>query len=297
MNGLDLPRRTRRVAPFLAVSALVLATPLNAQEPPLGAPAAPAAPDRECVCAWDTSAPRMVRSLFRFNRARIGAELGDPAVVGSRTGIRLRDVVEGGPAERAGIRAGDVVLSLDGTELGEEPADRLLDLLADVEPGDTVTVVYSRDGRDRTARVVTDRGERVSVFGPGDGGFEFTLPRMDRRMGAVLAPDVRVQVRHLLGDGVELVPMNEGLGEYFDVDEGVLVTSVDAESRLGLQAGDVIVSIAGRPVQDPAHARAIVGSYRPDETISFEIVRERRRMTVTGTRDEAAGHWRTRSGG
>ncbi|HUG39086.1 MAG TPA: PDZ domain-containing protein [Longimicrobiales bacterium] len=281
MNTSALTRRPP-IAPLLTATALLLLPPaLAGQEPPpLGTPLPR---EGECVCPRLGEAPRVLRSMARFNRARLGVELGEPADVGGRTGIRLRDVEDGGPAARAGIRGGDILLALNGSDLGDDPADRLLDILGDVEPGDTVAVTYSREGRQQTARVVTDRAHGFFEFTPGGDGATWTFPRMERQPGGIYAPSARLRLRAAL-PGLDLVAMNEGLGRYFDVTEGVLVAAADGDSSLGLRAGDVIVSIGGRSVQDPAHARSIIASYRPDETISFEIVRDRRRTTVTGTR-------------
>ncbi|MBW3551970.1 MAG: PDZ domain-containing protein [Gemmatimonadetes bacterium] len=280
MKANELIRGSGRLTPFAALSTLLLSPGVSAQEP-LGAPAAP---DRECVCSWEGDGLRMMPSIARMNRARIGVELGETAEADGRTGIRLHDVEEGGPAARAGVRPGDILLSLNGTDLGDDPTDRLLTLLADVEPGDTVTLGLIRDGRGETARVVTDRAHGISIFGPGGPSRAWSFPYTERPRTAMRAPEARVRIRQLLGNGLELVAMNEGLGEYFGISEGVLVASVDDGSTLGLQAGDVILSIDGRTVQDPGHAVSIVGSYRPDESITFEIMRERRRTTVTGTR-------------
>lgn len=282
MNAIELTRATRRMVPLAGTTALLVAGSLAAQEPPLGTPAPP---DRECVCAWEGEAPRMLRSAFRFNRARLGVVLGEEAQADGRTGIRLRDVEEGGPAARAGIRAGDILLSLEGQDLGDDPGDRLLDLLSDVEPGDTVAVGYSRDGRDLTARVVTDRAQSIFSYAPGGEARVWSFPRAPLPPDAPGFPGNRLRMRQLFGDGLELVEMNEGLGRYFDTTDGVLVADVDEESRLGLRAGDVILSIGGRAVQDPDHARSIIASYRSDEEIRFEVMRDGRRTTVTGTRD------------
>ena len=281
MKANELMRASGRLTPVVALSTLLLSPPLSAQEP-LGAPAAP---DGECVCSWDGDGPRMMMpTMAPMNRARIGVELGEIAQADGRTGIRLRDIEEGGPAERAGVRAGDILLSLNGTDLGDEPRERLLTLLGDVEPGDTVTLGFSRDGRRETARVVTDRAHAVSFFRRGGPATGWSFPRADRLRSAVIAPEARLRLRQLLGNGLELVAMNDGLGHYFGIDEGVLVAAAEEGSGLGLQAGDVILSIGGRPVQDPGHAMSIIGSYRPDESIAIEVMRDRRRTTVTGTR-------------
>lgn len=216
-------------------------------------------------------------------RARLGVLLGDAREVGGRTGVHVTEVVEGGPAARAGIRVSDVLLALDGRALGPDPARHLVELMAEVEPGDTVSVLVHREGRDHTIRVVTDRspvtvrfGERGAAgvlrpgFDPGPVILEALGERGLRRVGPT--------GRHRL----ELVEMNPGLGRYFGATEGVLVANVGADSSLGLQPGDVLLSIGGRPVRDATHARSILGSYRADEDVEMEVVRDRRTITVRG---------------
>lgn len=85
-------------------------------------------------------------------------------------------------------------------------------------------------------------------------------------------------------DGVEMVELNEDLASYFDASDGVLVTDVAEESSLGLRPGDVLQAIDGREIQDPAHARRILQSYRPDEEIRLRVVRQGREIEVLGRR-------------
>ncbi|WP_320784424.1 S1C family serine protease [Streptomyces sp. CRN 30] len=66
-------------------------------------------------------------------------------------GVAVVTVDEDGPADRAGLRAGDVVTALDGTDV--TTLTSLAEALADRRPGDRVAVAYLRDGRERTARV------------------------------------------------------------------------------------------------------------------------------------------------
>jgi S1-C subfamily serine protease len=224
-----------------------------------------------------------VHALVR-GRARLGLMLGEAREAGGRTGVYVNEVVDGGPAARAGIRASDVLLALDGETLGPDPARHLVELMASVEPGDTVSVLLHREGRDHTVRVVTDRsgpmtirfGERgvPGVVRPGFDPGPALMEALGERGLRMVGPAGRHQL--------ELVEMNPGLGRYFGVTEGVLVANVGDDSSLGLQPGDVLVSIGGRPVRNAAHARSILGSYRADEDLEMEVVRERRTITIRG---------------
>lgn len=82
--------------------------------------------------------------------------------------------------------------------------------------------------------------------------------------------------------GLALVELNPGLSSYFHTDNGVLVTDVRKDSRLGLQPGDVILAIGAREATSPNQVRRILRSYDPDETITFHIERKGRAMKVSG---------------
>lgn len=275
--------------PLLAVGVLMVTTPAAGQ---IGDPV-----ETECTCLEDVQerafrvmAPAMRALEVGLTRhARLGVILGERSEVSGRTGVRLDEVTEGSPAERAGLREGDVVVAVDGNALGREPASSLMERMADVEPGDTVEITFFRGSDERTARAVAEAAPGMRVFRPA------TVERMERmanRMAhgraaaTVRAPELRRElriVRSPLG-GLELAAVNASLGEYFGTDRGVLVTAVPDGSRLDLRPGDVILAVGDREVRDPAHVRSILASYRTDEPIALRIVRERRTIEVTGQR-------------
>jgi len=89
------------------------------------------------------------------HRAAIGAEvatvLGPDGAPGPGAGVGVVSVVSGGAAERAGLRAGDVITSVGRSQTPDTTA--LSQALAAAQPGDQVTVTVSRDGQDRTVQV------------------------------------------------------------------------------------------------------------------------------------------------
>ena len=88
-----------------------------------------------------------------------------------------------------------------------------------------------------------------------------------------------------LGDGawggIEMVKLNPELGDYFGTREGVLVVSAPADSTLALKGGDVILSIGGRKPTSPMHAMRILRSYEEGETVTIDVQRKQKRVTVT----------------
>lgn len=207
---------------------------------------------------------------YAFSRARIGVSV---AVDGEdRNGARIESVVDGGPAQKAGIRAGDIITRFDDTRLdGENAGQRLVELARALEPGDTVRVEYTRDGRRSNATIVAEEVE---------GSFAMTLPSMERL--APMVHDLRDRVM-LLGSGIgglHLKELTPELGEYFGTSEGVLVLEAPADSTLPLRAGDVILAMDGREVQSASHAQRILASYDAGETVRFNIMRKQQRQTV-----------------
>lgn len=283
----------RRRFPLLACLLLALPAALGAQDP-LGKPV-----PRERAVELRAQELRLRADAVREgaeelrtrvyamaqSRARLGVVLGEAQQVGNRTGVAVSQVMDGGPAARAGIRQGDVLLTLAGQPLGEEPGRRVVALMGNVEPGDTVPVLLSRDGRDLTVQVVTDRASPMTVRF-GERGIPGVLrPGFDP--GPVIVEALGERGLHVVGPlrrhGLEMVAINPELGRYFGVTEGVLVANIAAESTLALRPGDVLVAIGGRSVRDAAHARSILASYRADEEVEMQVVRDRRTITVRGT--------------
>lgn len=251
----------------LAAGTLMAATPAAAQ---IGTPAEP-----DCVC-MDDLGDHVVRQVQVATRhARIGVVLGEREEVAGRRGVRAARVPEDSPAHEAGLREGDVIIAVDGRDLGMNPAATLLERLSAVTPGDPVEIRFVRDGQERTARVATEEGNILEALADG---LRFQIPAMQRVLAGELFPG-----RHGR-DGLQLAAVNPELGTYFGTDRGVLVTAVGEDASLDLRPGDVILAIGDREVRDPAHVRSILASYRDDETITLRIVREQRTQQITGGR-------------
>jgi S1-C subfamily serine protease len=215
-----------------------------------------------------------------------------------RYGALIEDVMEGGPADKAGLKEDDIITALDGVSLlsGDEeydedvsaPGRRLVERSREFERGDTVAIEYRRDGETRTVDLVIGEFE-----GPFMYSFGAQMPHADRVEGWVErlreVPEVHVSGPQTFAlrlgarwPGLELASLNPQLGEYFGTEEGVLVLSVPEDSQLNLAAGDVIQSIDNRAVKSPSHAMRILRSYDADEEVSFNIVRQQRSMSVSG---------------
>ena len=225
-------------------------------------------------------------------RARIGVMLASaPDAEADRLGARVERVMPDSPADKAGLEEGDIITKFNGRPLGgaagegreSSPASRLVDMVRELEPGDTARVEYRRGDATRTATVVAEEGPW------GQMGQLRHMEMMPRRMMEL--EGMPRDFHFVLGGpgGLELAEMNAGLGEYFGVSEGVLVLETPRDSTLGLKAGDVIRAIDGRKPQDAGHARRILASYAEGETVKLEVTRQRRSSTVNWTVPEHQG--------
>ncbi|MEW6753460.1 MAG: PDZ domain-containing protein [Candidatus Latescibacterota bacterium] len=242
---------------------------------------------------------------FRFDlrRGRMGITVDLRADAGrDSVGARVAGVTPGGPADRAGVQTGDLITAINGTPLARRqdaedgggggdpsrPAVRLLHLAWRLEPGDTVRVDLRRGTADLTYTFVTEESDMDLLVKRGGGPmvFRFHGPGgpTEGRMGVLAwggAPP---------GD-LELVKVNPGLGEYFGTSQGLLVVDAGSDTSLGLRAGDVILAIGGRRPTSPSHALRILSTYEGDEKVEMHVMRQRRRLDITGRMPAAVQRW------
>jgi S1-C subfamily serine protease len=257
--------------------------------------------------------PDRLMRIMLDRRARLGIKLNLQARQTDSIGAYVDAVTPGGPADQAGIRSGDIITKLNGRSVlaggaAEDrpvqaheslPGLRLIELAARLEPNDTVAVEYRRGKDRRTASVVTAEEPKMA-FALGEGGrFGFRFGGPGQPGGPVRVGEFMERLetagphwQFLSGSPLgllELAPLNSDLGRYFGTAEGVLVISAPKDSALGLRGGDVVLAVDGRAPSSPAHLLRILRSYETGETFKLDIMRNRKRETVTariGKRDD-----------
>jgi len=253
----------------------------------------------------DRAHDRLMRIVMN-RRARLGIKVNLQARGTDSIGAYVDAVTPSGPAAQAGIRSGDLITKLDGTSVlsrgsaqgvadrqnASLPGLRLIELAARLEPNDTVPIEYRRGSDRRTVQVVTEDEPDVAYMGPpphamlrfrGPGGTEDD-PRMPAGefFERVDPPGAHwdVLARSPLAR-LELAPLNSDLGQYFGVNQGVLVISAPPDSALGLKGGDVVLAVDGRRPAGPSHLLRILRSYESGESFKLDILRNHKRETVT----------------
>jgi S1-C subfamily serine protease len=215
----------------------------------------------------------------------IGVDL-DPK---STNGARVRDVSPGGPAEEAGIRAGDVIVTVNGKDMKTSSpggsSRRVTQELQSFrtqhakEPDAKLKVQVLRDGKLRDFDVAPRRVAAPFVFAPpmppnGDvepgksSGFNYSYKFFGG--SADLA-------------GLEVTTLTPQLGRYFGATKGVLVVRAPKSDTYKLQDGDVIVAIDGREPTSGSHITRILGSYQPGEKVTLRVMRDHKTQDIQVT--------------
>lgn len=183
-------------------------------------------------------------------------------------GVEVTRVSPESPAERAGLRTGDVVLQYNGVKV--EGIEHLSRLVRETPAGRDARLEISRDGSPQTIAVKIGQRPPLAGF---PGGLGSRAPDVPRPLPGILSPML----------GVEAEPVMGQLAQYFGVSEGVLVRSVMKGSpaeRAGIKAGDVVVRVDDLKVATPAEITGRLRSTR-NRSVGVALVRDRHEMAFT----------------
>ncbi len=239
-----------------------------------------------------------VRPIVRFglNGAYFGIEMEDVTAdnmskykLTSETGVIVRSVEKGSPAEAAHLQEGDVILEYAGLPVFSSSA--LARMVQETPVNRTVSLTVSRDGK--KLNLTVKLGERAGAPVPG-AGFEVITPDNIRRFdfGRGLFFSVPRNGRSLLRSaparpqlGVTIESLTDQMASFLGVPgkKGVLVMSVTAGSPAAstLKAGDVIVAMDGKPVAEPNDLTQALAGKIAGSKIELKVVRERKEISVS----------------
>jgi serine protease Do len=189
----------------------------------------------------------IIAQLREFGRTRRGwlgvriqgvtEEIAESLGLEEPRGALVARVTEGQPAEQAGIKAGDIILTFDGKPVDDLRA--LQRIVAETPVDKSVTATVWRDEREITVEVTVGEMEKFEELAAVEEGVEAGRPESTEMLGLKLS-DITPELR-------ELYRLAEDL-------EGVVITEVAAPSDAagkGLRAGDVITEVGQEKVSSP----------------------------------------------
>ena len=244
--------------------------------------------------AW-TQARVMVQAPEARRDARMmwldgrGSSIGVRIQEADKGGVLIDEVDDDSPAAKAGLRRGDVVVEFDGERV--RGARHFSRLVQETPEGRTVKATIVRDGARQTVDITPTTGERfgwsgdhIMAFPDIEREIERSLETLPRNFSfdfdwdaGMMAGGARARL------GARLQPLTAQLAEYFGAKEGVLVSSVDADSpaaKAGLKAGDVITSVNGRSVNETRDVTQELRTADEARELEIGVLRDRKPLTL-----------------
>lgn len=183
-----------------------------------------------------------------------------PSAVGrvygfAQGGVLVGAVTPSGPAEKAGLKPDDAIVSIDGKQIKD--GDELVAIISAKHPGETVKIGYLRDKKMEYATVgITDRSKLFASMG-------------DAADDSADSDTVDVGQSTL---GISVQGVSPAQASKLHTNGGVVVASVKPGSfadNIGLAKGTVITEINRKPIGDEAAYRAIVSGLKSGDDVVF----------------------------
>ncbi len=190
--------------------------------------------------------------------------MADALGLSKAQGVIVQSLVKGGAGEGAGLKEGDVIISVDGKEVNE--ANELQSYIATRHPGDVVLLKVFRDGKSIDRKVtLKPRDEEKAVTASNKDVEEKSK---SEKTASVLSID---------NIGLSVRPLNSEDKKATDVEKGIVVESVrpysEAFSR-GIAANDIIVEADRKEVGSPKELKSILDSRKKGESVLLRVKRQ-----------------------
>jgi serine protease Do len=206
--------------------------------------------------------------LGLFNLQDITPELQQQFNLPTQNGVLVGDVVAGTPAEKAGIKSGDVIIAFNGKDVSDPHELQLA--VSQCEPGSPATVKVIRDGVQKSFSVML-----AALPGtPGGNSEDQNSSDADNSTADAL-------------NGVTVADLDRDVRQELKIPDsvqGAIVTDVAQDSNsadAGVQKGDVIVQVNRQPVTDSVSAVKLCKQAKGDQIL---VKVWRRNGDMAGTR-------------
>jgi serine protease Do len=199
------------------------------------------------------SSGRVVRGRIGVQIDQVTKEVAESIGLGKPVGALVRSVEAGGPADKAGIEAGDIITKFDGRTI--EKAGDLPRIVGGVKPGTRSTVQVFRRGSSRDLSVTVVELEADRVAAQSDRGGAKT-PAAAGPLGLAVSDLSDAQKRDLKVKGGVRVEMAEG-----------------AAARAGIREGDVVLSLDNTEITGAKQFETVVGKLDKDKQVTALIKR------------------------
>jgi len=193
---------------------------------------------------------------------------------GLKDGVPVDSVQAGGPADKAGIKAGDVIVAVNGKTVRN--GNELVNIVSNTPVGTSVTLAVNRDGKTSDYKVVI--ADLTQVF-PDQWG-------KDQQSGANKPDGTSVSFGMSVQALTDLRRQNLGIKEA----GGLEITDVEPDSfaeDIGLGAGDILLTINNKPLNSIQDLKDQQAKLKPGDAVAFRV------MTAPRDAFGRRGEWTT----
>jgi Do/DeqQ family serine protease len=197
---------------------------------------------------------KVVRGWLGITLKELTPEMAEALGAKGVKGILVEDVISGGPADKAGVKPGDIIRRYDGKDVSSIPDLQLM--VGDTEPGKKVELGIIRDGKEIS--LVVEVGEMPAELG-----------------GTGAAPAIP-------GIGMDVGDITPELAERFGISdrEGVVVLRVSQGSPAddeGIRPGDVVKAVNRVRIRDKRDYEREMSKFKKGDMVALEMKRGERR--------------------
>jgi serine protease Do len=225
-------------------------------------------------------------SYLGIGVADITAERAKALNLKEERGAEVTTVAVDGPASKAGIKEGDVVLEYDGTAV--QGIEQLTRLVRETPIGRQVKISVWRNGAAQTLTATIEARKGTVIR---SGGRDIVVPFI--RPPQIEIPRFEMTWQNpVLGIEGESLNSQEQLADFFGVKEGVLVKLVrknSAAEKAGIKAGDVVVKVGNSTVTTPQEINRELRALGSKQTFTVTVVRNKKEIPLTVTLEQRAG--------
>jgi serine protease Do len=215
-----------------------------------------------------TSGGKIVRGFLGVGIQELTSDLAQQFGADTLNGALVSDISKGGPADKAGLRAGDIILRYDGHTI--EDTAHFKNMVAATPPGKQVALDVLRDGKKQSVQAtvgkLTPEPEMASVESEPAGS------NNDHKQPSKL--------------GISVTTLTPSVAEQLGIDrteKGVVITDVQAggaAAAVGLREGDLIIEANHKPVNSPSDLRRALEGAKDQHNTLLRVKRDKETVYI-----------------
>jgi serine protease Do len=184
------------------------------------------------------------------------------------TAVLVQNVVKDGAAAAAGLKDGDIILSVEGHDVYQP--NELQTIIAQHHPGDMVALKVFRDGKtfDKSVELRAREDDKIAAKNEEDQSSDDE---------SAAAPEKNSKSLALDNIGLSVSPLTADLKKTNEVDNGVLIDEVDPRGEAatrGIGEGDIIISADKKDVTSPKDLKSILDKHKAGDALLLRVKRQ-----------------------